>query len=80
MPLNDDNHQVAEIIKDLESRVTDLEESAQSDERPSLILLSHEQLAIGDDLEGVRERPIEPLRWGDDATGWKTSSWGDPDA
>ena len=79
MPLSDDNHQVAEIVKDHDERLTDLEEESRSDDVPNQILSANETIAFGDDVDGVRQRDIEPAKWGDGegATGWGISSWGE---
>lgn len=78
MTLKDDDHLAARYIKDLERRISDLEEQLSSDTLPSLLIKVTEQIQIDDDVS-VRRSGMDTMKWNDDSTGWKTDTWGQYD-
>lgn len=79
MPIKDDDHETARIIKDLEQRIADLEEQLRSDSTPNILISTTDQCAVSDSVRNVRERTINDLEWNADhtgSTGWNTDSWG----
>lgn len=76
MPLKDDEHQTARYIKDLEHRISDLEEQLRSDSTPGILVRASEEIAIDDNVTGVRRTTIGSLYWSDPDSGWKTDAWG----
>lgn len=79
MPLKDDNHETARIIKDLERRIADLEEQLRSDSTPNILTSVSDETAVDDNVSSVRERTIGDLEWNADhtgSTGWNTDAWG----
>lgn len=75
MPLNDDQHRVARRIKDLEQRLSDLEQQSRSTDTPNMLLTLEDSVGLGDGVESVRQHDLQPARWGE--TGWATSTWSD---
>jgi hypothetical protein len=73
MPLNDDNHQAARRVKDLEERVSDLEQQSRSTETPNILTTLYDEVGLGDSVEDVQTHHMETGRWGE--TGWAVSSW-----
>lgn len=76
MPLKDDEHRTARYIKDLEQRISDLEEHLRSDSTPDILVRTSDEIAVDDTVSSVRERTIGTLRWSDDATGFNVDAWG----
>ncbi|ELY91479.1 hypothetical protein C484_10641 [Natrialba taiwanensis DSM 12281] len=74
MPLNDDNHRATRKIKDLDERVSNLEQKSRSTETPTFLVTLSDQLGIGDRIDSVDELTMTTGQW--DNTGWRTSSWG----
>lgn len=75
MPLKDDNHKVARVIKDMEQRISDLEEESRSDTTPNRIRSAEERIGVSEQVVSMRLRQIEPARWSE-GSGWRTNSWG----
>lgn len=76
MTLTDDNHEAARIIKDLEQRVTDLEETSRETVTPNLLIGVTDTATVGDSVTRVAATTVDTLLWNDSAGGWNTSSWG----
>lgn len=74
MTLTDDEHKAARIIRELERRISDLEEESRSAPTPNLLVTVSETVGVGDRLDAVTEREMTTGQW--NATGWRTSSWG----
>lgn len=82
MPIKDDDHETARIIKDLEQRIADLEEQLRSDSTPNILISTTDQFAVSDSVRNVRERTVGDLTWSADhtgSTGWMTDAWGQYD-
>ncbi|WP_331232704.1 hypothetical protein [Natronorarus salvus] len=76
MPLKDDDHRAARIIKDLDQRLSDLEEESRSDTTPNVLLNYDDELGVEDGAESVRIRDVDPLLMNDEDTGYRISAWG----
>lgn len=76
MTITDDDHEAARIIKDLEERVSDLEETSRDTVTPNLLVGLSDTATVDDGVTRVDASTVGTLRWGDDTTGWNTSAWG----
>ena len=74
MTLNDDEHEVARIIREHEQRLSDLEEESRSAPTPNLLVTVSDTVGVGDRLAAVTQRTMTTGQW--NTTGWRTSSWG----
>lgn len=79
MTISDGNHEVAKIIKDLEERIADLEEGGDDDSTPQPIRTYYESVLVADSIAAITETQLDVAYWGDENSGWSTSSWGDGD-
>lgn len=79
MSITNDDHEAARIIKDLEDRVSDLEETSRETVTPNLLITVDDTATVDDAVSEVRSPSVESLLWNSDATGWNTSSWGQYD-
>ena len=73
MVLTDDNHEAARIIKDLEERVSNIEEASRSETTPGLLRTTTDRLTLADRVDDVRSIELQSGTWGN--RGWKTSMW-----
>lgn len=64
---------ISRYIKDLESRVSDLEQTSQADFQSNILVTVDDSVALGDSIESVQTHTVQPARWGE--TGWGISSW-----
>lgn len=76
MSITNDDHEAARIIKALEARVSDLEETSRETVTPNLLVTVDDTATVADAVTEVRSPTVETLLWNSDATGWNTSSWG----
>lgn len=70
MPLKDDDHETARIIKDLERRIADLEEQLRSDSTPNILVRVVDEIAVGDSVTSVRRRTTGTLQYDNPDTGY----------
>lgn len=81
MTLLDDDQRVAAIIKDLEQRIADLEETSRSSTTPNPLLSEYDRVTVGDRVVSVSSEPIGAFEWNDDPTtpasgnGWDRGAW-----
>lgn len=73
MTLNDDNHRVAKIIKDLEERVSDLEEASRDRGETNPLITVYDRLGIGDTVAFNSHDLQARGTW--DNPGWDTAGW-----
>lgn len=76
MTITDDDHDVARIIKELERRISDLEEQSRSSRNPNILVTESDRILIGDRVDAVRVRQVGTMEWGSDTSGWTTDAWG----
>lgn len=79
MPLKDEQHKLARIVKDLDRRLSNIEETSRTAPTPNLLTSVNDTVAVDDSVATVRSKAVEPLLWGGgpaDDRGWGTSSWG----
>lgn len=74
MRLNDDDHKVAKIIKDLEERVADLEETNRSGGASNPLVTVTDTVGVGDSVTFNSHDVSARGTWGGD--GWSTAGWG----
>lgn len=75
MKLTDDNHKVARLIKDLEQRVSDLEEASRETSRANPLVTVYDTVGVGDRFAGMTTHDLGTAgTWNE--TGWNTSAWG----
>lgn len=75
MSINDENHRVAKIIKDLENRVSDLEETNRTDSSSNPLVTVEDDVVVGDSVDSIQSHDIVAGEWGQ--TGWAVSTWGE---
>lgn len=73
-PEQRDNEEVAKIIKDLEQRISDLEESNKGTDSTNPLLSLDDEVAVGDSVDSVVSHDFDTARWGE--RGWGISTWG----
>lgn len=76
MTRRDGNHKVAEILKDLEDRLGNLEEKDRSASTPNLLRNASDRVHVGDTVTAVNEKALDTAEWNNDAGGWRTATWG----
>lgn len=74
MKITDDNHKVSRIIKDLEERISDLEETSRDRDSANPLITVYDGIGVGDRVDGVQEHTLEAGTW--DNKGWRTATWG----
>lgn len=74
MTLTDDDHRTARLIKDIEQRVSDLEQRSRSTETPNILITVTGQVGSDDRVDSVRSQDLARATWG--GRGWRTSTWG----
>lgn len=74
MTLTDDNHRTARLIKDIEQRVSDLEQRSRSSETPNILITTADRAGTADRVDTVRSQDLVRATWG--GRGWRTSTWG----
>lgn len=82
MTLLDEDQRVAAIIKDLEDRISDLEEASRSSTTPNPLITERDRVVVGDRVASVSSSTVETLEWNDDpsvatAGGWGRAGWGE---
>lgn len=76
MNITDDDHKVARIIKDLEERISDLEETSRDRDSANPLITVYDGLGVGDRLAAVDTHGLETGEWNAAGSGWQTSTWG----
>lgn len=82
MSRRNENHRVARIIKQLEERISDLEEKDRSTTTPTLLRTVTDGLVCGEGTITVTSKSLSTARWSspstsdDDDSGWRTATWG----
>ena len=78
MTLTDDANEVGRIIKDIERRVSDLEEASRETESPQLLRTIDDSVLVSDSVAESDQITLEALTWKGDR-GWRTATWGSYD-
>lgn len=74
MPINDDDHRVAKIIKDLEERVSDLEGTSRDRRQTNPLVTVYDSLGLGDRV-AFNSHDLEARgTWNN--PGYQTAGWG----
>lgn len=68
MTRNDDDHKVARIIKGLEERIANLEETDRSSSIPTLLRTKTDRVTVSDPTPTVTETQLQRARWNDYST------------
>lgn len=78
MTRNDGNHTVAQYVKKLEERVTNLEEQDRTTSTPNLLRTQRDRVIASDADTTVTPIELTAGEWDnvDTTGGWGTSTWG----
>lgn len=78
MTRNDTTHQVAEIIKNLEERIANLEEQDRSTTTPNLLRTQRDRVVVSDAATTVSSQELHTAHWRpiNERPGWASSTWG----
>lgn len=78
MPLHDDDHRVARRLKDIERRLSNVEQRSQSNSNPNILVTVEDSVGATDSVDSVEVMSLETGAWGN--TGWGTSTWSSNDS